>query len=92
VVQVDVNGRNDETRVLVLYLGQVVDESSLIMLIKKRNNSQAYSVDLVHPFIMNDGVPYSVPNPLRARRIAALFCDLVKTTQKTLREGYTRAH
>jgi hypothetical protein len=92
VVQVDVDGRYDETRVLVLYLCQVIDEPSLIMLIKKRNDPQAYPADLVHPLIMNDGVPYGIPYSLRARRVTTLFCDLVKPTQKTFREGYACAH
>jgi hypothetical protein len=51
----------------VLYLGQVVGQPSLVVFINKRDDPYAFPLDLSHPLIVHDIIPYGISYGLRAR-------------------------
>jgi hypothetical protein len=45
----------------VLYLSQLISQPSLVVLVNKRDDAYPFTLDLTHPLIIHNIVPYGIP-------------------------------
>jgi len=45
----------------MLYLSQVIRQPSLVVFVNKRDDPYPFALDLIHPLIIYNVVPYGIP-------------------------------
>jgi hypothetical protein len=46
--------------VAVLYISQVISQPSLVVLVNKRDDAYPFALDLIHPLVIHNVIPYGI--------------------------------
>ena len=89
VCHVRVEGGLDDTVELVFDVGDVGEESPLLVIVDHRDDAFPQSLDIGHPLVIRDVRADRVADTFRARRVAAVVEDFIEPVEQVFRERYS---